>query len=487
MNHPPQRPSRRAVLRGAGALVALPFLESVAPLLARADGLPAPKTVTPPRRMGIFTVTGGTVLESWRGKEAGPLAKLPSILRPLEFAKEDVLLLDGLSQSGRSENLNAHEHCGYLHLTCADVVKKEAGKPVAGVSVDQMAARAVGGQTFLPSLEMGLNNAETRYSFRSTNEPVPYEADPRRVFERMFRGRKPIVPNWQRRAAAGAQAVQKTATRDSYDRSVVDLILEDAKDLRRQLSGGDQGKLDEYVESVRSVEKRISFLEARLQEEILDEANPGPSKLVTPSLPAPSLPWHKIVNEVYRDPEKHGEYIRIMADLMVLAFQTDTTRVVTLAVGDDGAYFPGIVTVGYERHCHTLEHQGNAGRVEDADPIAREACRQIHAWYTTFFAEMVAKMKGIDEGGSTLLDNSMILYTSYMANGGHGCDDYPVLLAGRAGGALKPGRQVSYQPRTPVANLYVEMLDRMGARVDSFGDSKTSKHAAYNGRLPELG
>lgn len=487
MQHGKSPLSRRAVLRGAGALMALPFLESLVPRLARAANVPVPKQVTPPRRLGIFSVTGGTVIESWRAPQAGPLTKLPSILRPLEFAKDDLLLLTGLSQSGRSEGLNAHEHCAYLHLTCADAVKKEGGKPVAGISIDQAAARAIGDDTFLPSLELGLTNGETKYSFRSAYEPVPYEANPRLVFERMFRGRKPVVPNWARRAAARSQAVQKTATRDSYDRSVVDLVQAEANELRAQLGRGDQEKLDEYLHSVRSVEKRIEFLEARLQEELLDAMNPGPSKLLLPTnLPAEGIPFYKIEGEIGRDPDKHGEYIRLMSDLLVLAFQTDTTRVATLALGSDGAYFPGVVTVGYERHCHTLEHQGNAFPVDSADPIAREACRQIHAWYTTLFAEMIAKLKAIDEGGSTLLDNSLILYTSYMADGGHGTSDYPALLVGNAQGTLKTGRQLEFQKKTPVANLYVEMLDRMGAKVDSFGDSKTSKDAAYEGRLPGL-
>ncbi len=188
-----------------------------------------------------------------------------------------------------------------------------------------------------------------------------------------------------------------------------------------------------------------------------------------------------------RDPERHGEYIALMADLMVLAFQTDTTRVCTFAAGSDEAMFPGVVTVGYERHCHTLEHQGNAGRVEDADPISREACRQIHAWYTSLFAEMVRKMKAIDEGGSTLLDNTMLLYTSYMADGGHGRDrtTRPCSSATPAARSRPAGRS-SFQKKTPVANLYVEMLDRMGVKADEFGNSRTSKNAAYNGRLPGL-
>jgi hypothetical protein len=472
------RISRRTLLHGAGAMMALPFLEAMLP----ASDTPA----RPPRRLGIFTVTGGTVVESWRPKEAGPLTRLPSILRPLEPVRDDLVVLSGLAHSGRSENLNGHEHCAYLHLTGAPLAKKDRGKRLAGVSVDQAAARVVGEQTILPSLEMGLTNHETVYSFRSADAPVPYEANPRLVFERMFRGRKPVAPNWGRRQKAAAQEVQRSTRADSFELSVVDLVLEDAHGLRNKLGRADQRKLDEYLHGVRAVERRLETVEARLREELLDAANPGPSKLSFPTLPAEGIPFHKINHELHEDPEKHGEYIRLMSDLLVLAFQTDTTRVATVAMGSDEARFPGVVTVGYERHCHTLEHQGNAGRPEDADPIAREALRQIHAWYTELFAEMVRKMKAIDEGGSTLLDNCVILYTSYMADGGHGTRDYPVLLAGRAGGALKTGRHLAYAERTPMSNLFVEVLNVMGVKTESFGDSHTAERRAHDGRLPGL-
>jgi hypothetical protein len=473
--------TRRTFLRGAGAAVALPFLESV----VHADGT---TDVRPPLRMGIFTVTGGTVLESWKPTDAGRLARLPSILRPLEAHKDDMLVLSGLSHSGRSEGgLNAHEHCALMHLTAAETVRKVNGRMVAGVSVDQAAARLVGDRTYLPSLEFGLCNQETRFSFLAPDVPIPYEGNPRLVYERMFRGRTPTVPNWRRRAARAAEQVRSTAQADSPDRSVVDLVREQASDLSRTLSGGDRRRLDEYLHGIRAIERRIEFIETRQRIEALDVETPGPSRLhPTPRLPAANVPIWQITRPVHRDPEYHAQYIRLVTDLMVLAFQTDSTRVATLAVGDDDAHFPGVVTVGYETHCHTLEHLGNSRRVEDADPIAREACRQIHAWYTGLFGELLAKMKSIDEGGSSLLDNSMILYTSYMANGGHGTHDYPILLAGKAGGSLRPGRHLSYRQNTPVANLYVEMLSRMGPQVTRFGNSRNSANAAYEGRLPEL-
>src|SRR5579872_1044948 len=183
--------TRRAALRGAGAVLALPFMESWAVRFAKANDQPAKEPAKPPLRFGIFTVTGGTVLESWRMKEPGPLTKLPSILRPLDFAKNDLLLLSGLSHNGQSDNLNGHENCAYKHLTGSDKVGKNAGRRFAGISVDQAAARATGAETFLPSMEFGLSNHETVYSFRSVDEVVPYEDDPRLVFDRMFRGRKP--------------------------------------------------------------------------------------------------------------------------------------------------------------------------------------------------------------------------------------------------------------------------------------------------------
>ncbi len=471
--------TRRAFLRGTGAVVALPFLEQLLPAATPAAG-------KPPLRLGIFTVTGGTVLESWKPKEIGPLGKLPSILRPLEFAKKDLLVLSGFSHHGRSEGLNAHEHCALMHLTGSEIVKKVDGKLVSGPSVDQVAARAVGDQTFLPSLEMGLSNNETKYSFRSADAPLPYEGNPRLVFERMFRGRVPVVPNWSSRGKP-LPAIPRAAGKPNLDRSVLDLVREEANDLRRDLGANDRQRLEQYLEGVRAIERRIEFIEHRQRQEAADTKNPGPSKLVQPTgLPKENVPIWQITNPVHRDPEYHETYTRLMCDLMVLAFQTDTTRVATFACGSDEASFPGVVTVGYETHCHTLEHQGNAGRVEDADPISREALRQIHAWYTKLFAEMVRTMKGIDEGGTSLLDNSLLFYTSYMADGGHGTQDYPAVLVGGAAGTLKTGRHLAFAPKTPVSNLYSEILDRMGAKHDRFGENLTSRHRQYNGKLPGL-
>jgi len=481
--------TRRSFLRGTGAFLALPFLEAMLPRTARAAAM-----TKAPLRMGIFSATGGTVLESWKPAAEGALGQLPSILHPLDFAKQDVLLISGLSQHGKTEGtFNAHQHCATLHLTAAGLVKNEGGKFSASVSVDQVAAQAAGKETFLPSLEIGLGRGENKYSFSGTDAPVPYEGNPRLVFDRMFRGRQPALPAWAgrggMRAPAPVRAAATAAPRaESLEKSVLDLVLAEAKSLSGKLGHSDRARLEEYMDSVRAVEQRVAQLDGRQSSDARDSGPiiAGAGGLLVPKdLPEANV-W-KDTRPLMQDPERHADYIRLMSDLMVLAFQTDTTRVCTFACGSDEAMFPGVVTVGYERHCHTLEHQGNAAKVDQADPISREACRQIHTWYTGMFAEMVRKMKAIDDGGVSLLDNTMLLYTSYMADGGHGRKDYPALLVGKAQGTVKTGRHVAFEKDTPVANLYLEMANRMGAKLDEFGESKSSPKAQYGGKLPGLG
>jgi len=461
------RCTRRAVLRGAGTVLALPFLESWRPFVAAAA---AGEAEGPPLRMAIYTVTGGTVIEAWKPDKPGPLQSLPSILSALQPFKEELTLVTGLSH-GAPANGCAHAHCSRLHLSCG-----------GDISVDQAAARAAGGDTVLQSLEIGLTNHQTKFSYRD-GAAVPFEMNPHLVFDRMFKGRPPLIPDWDKQRAARASAVRASAKSDSVEQSVLDTVIEQARTLRGDLGGQDRRTLDGYLQAVRSVEKRLAFIEARQRAEAADDARRAP----LPVFP-PGKHFEKYTNPwlVWRSPEMHAEFIRIMSDLLVLAFQTDATRVVTAALGEDNAMFPGVVTGGTEYQAHALEHNGNAPGDRKPNVVAREGCRQIHAWYTGLFAEMVAKMRDIDEGGSSLLDNSLILYTSYMADGGHGVEDYPTLLVGKARGTLKTGRHLAYPLGTPVANLYVEMLDRMGAGVKSFGDSHTAKRQAFDGRLPGL-
>lgn len=487
--------SRRTFLRGSGAALALPFLDAMIPTRAMGSIGAAGR---PPVRMGIFTASGGTVIESWAPEAEGALGELPSILRPLQPFKDDLLIVSGLSQNGKTTGkFNGHTSCAKLHLTCCNEAIEKDGKYILGPSVDQIAAQKIGKDSFLPSIEIGQGKGETKFSYASAEEPVPYEGNPRLVFERMFRGRKPTVPNWQSASAAAAATpppqtskptIDKDAEPDGLSKSVLDLVLDEAKSLRRKLGAGDRDRLEQYMDSVRSVEKRIAILDLQQTERVADLPEPEPQSDSHGGLIIPEITEDKWSDDrsISSDPEFHAEYIRAMIDLIVLAFQTDTTRVATFAVGQEGFMFPGVVTVGFERHYHTLQHQGNSRNIEDADPISREACRQVNAWYASFFAELIGRMKAIDEGGTSLLDNSMMLYTSYMADGGHNKHNYPALIAGNAQGQFKTGQHIACEKRTPVSNLYIEMLNAMGAEVDEFGDSHKSEHARYDGRIPGI-
>jgi hypothetical protein len=314
---------------------------------------------------------------------------------------------------------------------------------------------------------------------------VPREDDPRLIYERMFRGRDPMVPNWNRRAAHQARQVRKSHNEKSLHQSSLDAVIEQANRLRGRLGGADKKRLDQYLSSVRTIEKQMEFVERQAAERKADFGG-GPAQVSDPMVPEQihngEYNYGELRSEIGREPELFEQYMDLLGELMVLAFQTDTTRVVTLAEEGIGQW-PGVVTVGWEKHWHSLQHNGNGS---SADPIAREGCRQVHEWFTQIFARAVDKMKVIDEGGSTLLDNTLLMYSSYMANGGHSQDDYPVMLVGNAQGTLKPGRHIAYPMKTPLSNLHLECLHRMGVEADEFGETRTSDHAAFNGRLPGL-
>jgi hypothetical protein len=465
--------TRRHALKAAGAFVALPFLESLKPAWG-AEPAKADDDGRPPLRQFIITVAGGTVIESWKPAQPGPLQKLPSILRPLEAHKSELLVISGLSQLGKQRGGgNAHTHCAGLHLTGATEFVWEGKVAKSSISLDQAAAAAQAGETILPSLELGQPNGEQTYSWSAGGTVVPYEGDPKQVFDRLFKGRSPTVPTWTRdKKTKSGTASKAKAPAASDERLVIDLVLEDAKALQKRLGKADQNRVGEFIEAVHSLETRIAKMDQRAAAEAADRGGKA-SDLI---LPTDDKSWRQRWNG--QDVEKRADYIDLMTTLGILAMQTDTTRVVTMSFGDDGELWDGVVTVTNEFHHHTLEHQANANPVSKADPLSREACRQIHEWYSVQFAKVLSKMRAIDEAGSSLLDNTMLLYTSYMADGGHGTHDYPVLIAGRGKGTIKPGRHVAAPMDTPVANLYLEMLDRMGDRREAFGGS--------TGRLGQL-
>jgi hypothetical protein len=432
--------SRRTVLRGLGAVVALPWLEAMAPLNVLAS---TPAARSAPNRLAFLYVPNGVHMPDFKPKDDGPLGELPEILKPLAPVKDDLLVVSGLTaDKARPHADGAGDHARALaaFLTGCQPRKTDGYNIRAGVSADQIAASRVGGETRLPSLEIGCEagamagNCDSGYScvyssaiaWRSATQPLPKEVNPKLVFERLF----------------GAGKDSDRAKRDARRKSVLDFVREDAGDLRTRLGATDQRKLDEYFTAVRDIETRIARAEKMPEVKVPDVARPT-------GVPA-----------------KFDEHLRLMCDLLALAFQTDVTRVCTFVLCNEGSNRPyGLIGVP-EGH-HDLSHHGR-------DPKKQAKISKINTFHVTQFAYLLTKLKGIKEGDGTLLDHCMIAYGSGNSDGDrHNHDDLPVLLAGRGSGTVKTGRHLRL-PRekdTPINNLWLSLLDRMSITVDTFGDA----------------
>lgn len=436
--------SRRTMLRGAGVALGLPLLQAMLPSSARAAS-----EAKPPVRMAALYFPNGVWQDSWIPKEQGEDYKLPFALEPIAPVKNSVLVLSGLDKQ------NSREGDGHYAKTANFLtgmkVRKTTGKEISsgGISMDQYAARQIGKETPLPSLELAIdpvisgidsNVGYTRLygsyiSWEAENRPVAKEIQPRLVYERLFGARN----------SAGEKTAAGKKLED--DRSLLDLTMEDAKKLRGKLGRDDQFKLDEYMDSIRAVEKRIEFF-----------AKPDNRAWKPPVGALPKAPSEET-------PHDFREHIRIMLDLMVLAFQTDATRVSSFMFANDVSGRNFSFVDGVRGSHHELSHHEN-----NKDKI--EQYQRINRWHVEQFAYMLEKMKGIPEGEGTLLDNAMVLFGCGMSDGNrHDPNNLPILLGGRGGGTLPSGRHLPSEPNTPLCNLYVSMLERMGAPVMEFGDS----------------
>ena len=425
-------------------MLGLPLLDAMIPAFGRAATKPKS-----PVRMAFLYVPNGIMMDHWLPKLPGALPKdLPRVSSALAEFRDDILFLGGLTQDGgraHGDGPGDHGRAGANYLTCVHPKKTNGRDLYAGVSVDQIAAQRLQGKTKLASLELGCeegvqggscdNGYSCAYSnsisWRTPSSPNPVEIRPRAVFERLF-GTADFEPDPAKRAR---QAL--------YQRSILDVVSGDANRLAATLGGADKRKLDEYLYSLRDVEKRIQAAERNL-------ATPK-----TPNLPVPD---HSI-------PSDFGEHARIMMDLMTLAFQTDSTRVATLllALEQSPRAYPEIGIP--EAHHGLTHHQG------DPEKIAKVL--EINCFHIQQFAYLLGKLKSTPDGDGTLLDHVMITYGSGLSDGNaHDHADLPLVLAGRGGGTLKPGRLVRHPKETPMANLFVAMLDRMGVPVESLGDSK---------------
>jgi len=445
--------SRRTVMRGVGASLALPILDAMGPTpgAGTASAWASPNSTRPPVRMACLFFPNGVWKPAWIPKKKGAGYDLPFSLKPLAKHKKHFNVISGLDKK--------HSHRGDGHYAktanflTGMVVHKTTGKGinVGGISVDQLAAREIGHLTPLPSLEMAIepvisgidsNVGYTRLygsyiSWRSKHVPMAREISPRLVYERLF-GMQP-----------GKTAASKRKVDDTQ--SLLDLVLDDAKQLRGRLGRDDQFKMDEYLDSVRAVEKRIAFATSPDPRKWRPPSRPGDNDMLPP---APGVP------------ERHPEHVKLMLDLMVLAFWTDSTRVGTFMFGNSvsGRNFRGTID-GVSGGHHEISHHKN-------EKHNTEQYQKINRWHVEQLAYLMDRMSSIREGESTLLDNSMLMMGSGMSDGNaHDPKNLPILVAGRAGGALKTGQHIATKHGTPLCNLYVTMLDKMGTPVKSFGDS----------------
>jgi hypothetical protein len=449
MEHQSLQVNRRHFLRGLGVCLALPALDSMLPVRALAANSISPLATTPtgaPLRMAFLYVPNGVNRKMWRPTGTGTEYQLGPSLEPLAPFRNDFQIISKLDQKNGTagqDGAGDHARANASILTGARP-KKTAGADIrVGVSVDQVAAQHLADVMRFPSLELSCDGVrksgscdsgyscayQFNLSWRSETTPVAPESNPRSVFERLFG------------AGKAGERQRNFDQRMTQQRSILDFVMDDANAMQRQLGRNDQQKLDEYLTGVREIERRIQRAERFRQ------------------LPDPHADTPAGI------PMSYQEHIRLMGDMMVLAFQTDSTRVGTFLLAHDGSN-RSFKDVGVSDGHHNLSHHQNK-------PEILEKIAKIDQFYAEQFAYFLKRMRDTkDRDGKSLLDNSMIVYCSGLGDGNaHSHTDLPVIVAGRAGGAFNPGRHFDPGSNTPMNNLYVTMLNNMGVKVNSFGDS----------------
>lgn len=443
--------SRRTMLRGAGTAMALPLLNVMrpSPLRAAATQPATALTSRAPNRMVFIFAPNGKVMEEWTPRAEGATYELPPLLEPLTELKQDFSVLSGLAHANGlalGDGPGDHARASASFLTAAHPFKTGGRGVKLGQSVDQLAAERIGGLTRLSSLELGCQKSfnagvcDSGYSciytqnisWRTQYTPTAKEVDPRLVFERLFGG------------DATAPTDEAGRRRFRYRKSILDLVREDASSLRKRLGGDDQRKVDEYFTAVRDIETRIERL---LYVRGDDDDAPMPEMDKPEGVPA-----------------DYREHIRLMYDLMAVAMQADATRIYTFMLAHAGNNRPYRELEVTDGHHHLSHHGGDQAKIA--------ALKKINRFHVEELARFLTRLKNTPEGQGSLLDHAMICYGSGLGDGNRHCHlDLPVLLAGGGNGTLTPGRHVRYPEKTPMANLFLSMLDRMGVKEERFGDS----------------
>jgi hypothetical protein len=434
------RLSRRTILRGLGTGIALPFLDA----MQQAAAAPA-RNAAVPVRLAFLYVPNGIHMADWTPTDTGSAYALPPTLEPLTALRGEFSILSGLGQRCANSNGDGpgdHARAMASFLSGAQARKTEGVDIHCGTTVDQIAAAAVGRKTRFPSLEIGADRGKTSgtrdsgyscaYSstiaWRTETQPLPKESDPKLIFERLFESGRP------------GESAQARAKRDRFGRSILDFALEDAARLQRSLGHSDRRKLDEYLSAVREVEQRI------------ERSQKASAAGVT------------MIKKPDGIPDNYEEHLRLLADLLVLAFQTDSTRVATFVFANEGSSRSYSFIDVPEGH-HDLSHHGN-------DPAKQSKIAKINRFHTRQLAYLLGKLKAAREGDANLLDRSMVVYGGCIGDGNrHDHNNLPILLAGRGGGTLSPGRHQKYVAKTPLNNLFASLLDRMGAKPEALPET----------------
>ena len=440
-----QRLSRRAVLRGLGTAIALPWLEGMG--LARATN-----STKGPLRTAFVYVPNGVHLPDWTPTTEGAGFELPLILRPLQKVKDQLLVLSGLAldpAQSHGDGGGDHARAMATFLTGRHPRKTNGTNLQAGISVDQVLAQARGSATRFASLEIGCEGGksagscdhgysciyQTNLSWRSETTPATKEIDPRLLFERLFG------------SGDKTESAARRARQHQEQQSILDFVNEDARRLHSTLGSGDKRKMDEYLTAIREIEGRMN------------RAQP-PLKVGAATLAKP-----------FGVPKDYCDHVRLMSDLLVLAFQCDLSRIATFVYANDGSNrsYP---LLGVPEGHHDISHHGGS-----TDKLAKIS--KINTFHVEQFAYLLEKLQAIPEGDGSLLDHCMIMYGSGISDGNtHNHTDLPILLAGKGCGTLATGRHLRYRENTPLTNLYLSLLDRFGVDVLRFGDS--------SGRLASL-
>lgn len=435
--------SRRTLLRGVGAALALPWLEAMqVRKLLGSEQENAPSKA--PVRMAVLFMPNGVPPKKWTPEGEGAEFKLSPILEPLAAHQKDILVLTQLWNKN-SDSGDGH-YVKTAGLLTSTTINKTVGVDLNcnGVSMDQVAAQKIGHLTPLPSIELGIEPVAVgidgvvgytrvygaHIAWRGPTSPLAKEINPRLAYERIVRAGQ--------QGGASLQA----------DRSVLDMVMEDAQELQGRLGANDRRRVDEYLESVRALEQRM---------ERLASTQGDPWK--------PRASYDGMAKPEDAIPKQHLEHCRLMIDLMVLAFQTDTTRVATFMFGNSVSNINFSWLDGVKDAHHSLSHhQNEEDKLRQYEIIAK--------WHMEQYAYMLERMKTLREGEQSLLENSMVMFGSDLRDGNaHDPHNLPIVLAGQGGGRITTGRHVINSRNTPLANLYLSMLDVMGTPVEKFADS----------------